>query len=377
MRLSGHDVVCLSSLGWEDPQASAPHYLMGLLAEMNHVLFVDPPHDAWPPRWDGWGRSRLQKRAHNLHVLTPPAVAPDSPWGHWCFLRALRHACAELGMTSPILWIDPCYRGAERVVGTLHETLLLVHHARSRELGEPAFELLERAELAFVAERNLYARWSPQIAGLRLAPNGIDFAFFNRAMVPETPDHPQLASLPRPIVTYMGPLDQTFHDSLWAQVAMHRPDWSFVTVGPFSPTRTLSHGSNLHHLGPLPHSAWLGVLKATSVLAFPFRHGERTAGALGMAEAFAAGKPVVTTERGEAPEQLWSPHEPRDFLRGLEAALEAPAAPAMRERMEWAQRQTWEGRCRSMEEAILDVLAVKTKPSSIPLLVERIVRQGA
>lgn len=374
MRLSGHDLVCLSSVAWEDVSGSPAHHLMGMLAEMNRVLFVDPPGAWWPQGGDGRRLSWIHKRAHNLYVLRSPALIRSFGWlERWLLQRELRQACDELGMDSPILWLDPAYPGVLTLQGLLHESMRLVHHTRSDPLGDRDLQLMAQADLAFVASRAVYAQSYWQLPGLRHSAHGIDFAYFNRAMLPETPKAPALSRVRRPIVTYLGPLDSAFNVGWWQQFAQRRPQWCFVTAG--SGSYSPGDAENLLHLGAVPHSEWLGILKATRVVAFPFREGWGAPGALSIAEAFAAGKAVVTTEAGEAPGLVYHAGEPRGFLRALDAAM-ATDTRAAAERLAWAQHQTWEARCRQLEEAILDVLAVKTKASSIPLLVERIVRQG-
>lgn len=377
MRLSGHDLVCLSSVAWEDASGSPAHHLMGMLAEMNRILFVDPPGSWWPQRGEcgPFGRSWVQKRAHNLYVLRSPSLCRPFGWlERWWLRRELRQACAGLGMESPILWLDPAYPDVLGLPGLLHESMRLVHHTSSHPLVDADLQLMAQADLAFVASRSAYAQGLSRLPELRLSPNGIDFAYFNRALLPETPVAPGLLPLRRPIVTYLGPLDETFNDAWWRQLAQRRPQWCFVTAG--SGKRSPSDGENILHLGPLQRSEWLGILKATTVVAFPFRQGHRSVAALSVAEAFAAGSPVVTTESGEATGLVYQASEPRGFLRALDEAISPSATQALAERLAWAQHQTWEARCRQIEEAILNVLAVKTKPSSIPLLVERIVRQG-
>lgn len=45
------------------------------------------------------------------------------------------------------------------------------------------------------------------------------------------------------------------------------------------------------------------------------------------------------------------------------------------DRRQSAQASQWDARCREFEGAVLDLLAARAKPSSIPLLVERVIRQ--
>lgn len=175
MRLSGHDIICLSGTDWDHPVESRCHAVMALLAEMNRVLVVNPPGSrreavsrCWEPRWRArWGvwlrrAEALRQIAQNLQVWTPPFGVWRSPWA--AYRVGLKAIATDLGFHHPILWCDTA-APVRLPPGELGE-LLIVAHGPVR--GEP----LGTCDVAFLPERG--ARRGE--AGVHFAPDGVDMA---------------------------------------------------------------------------------------------------------------------------------------------------------------------------------------------------------
>lgn len=390
MRLSGHDIVCLSAVDWDHPSGSNRHPLMGQLAEMNRVLFVDAPATAlralfglsdprYQAKWGAWLLKQGPRRlAHNLYVWTPPCNWLSDQWfDPWHLRHALQRTCRRLGFESPILWLDPELASSEAVIGALNECLVIAHAgSSSREPSSRGTRVLKRSDLCFINH--------PSQRLVRQAlwmPDGIDFESFNRAVYPDTPIPHDVRTLSKPIVGYFGEVDETFDFKLWEYAALKRPTWSFVAVGPVAAgyaerVEQARRQPNVRFLGPRTPETLPSYLKAVRVVARPWKAGKSPAHALGLFECFAAGKGVVTTDPRESEEGVIRASGRSEFLRALSSDIEAAGARRAFEQIQRAQAHTWEARCRGMEAAILERLAMKAKPSAIPLLVERIVRQG-
>jgi glycosyltransferase involved in cell wall biosynthesis len=67
-------------------------------------------------------------------------------------------------------------------------------------------------------------------------------------------DRELLSTLPRPIIGYVGGLHRHLDLGLLASMAVARPQWSWVCIGPAqSQVTSLSHLPNVHLLGNRPH----------------------------------------------------------------------------------------------------------------------------
>lgn len=190
MRLSGHDIICLSAVDWDDPRAAERAPLMGLLAEMNRVLFIDGPcslvqactrlGDAryrakWAARWTRGGRPR--RLASHLYGWTPPFCLPgDRMLARWRLRREVRVLARALDFKTPILWLDPHHPDADALIGACDEALVVAHCPdEGSRLTKRARAVLARADLAFVSSKGHLRALRAEVPHVRLAPRGSDF----------------------------------------------------------------------------------------------------------------------------------------------------------------------------------------------------------
>lgn len=394
MRLSGHDIVCLSSLDWDHPAPAQAHALMGQLAEMNRVLWVDAPASFWgglchlgearyQEKWAAWaGMRRAPRRlAQNLYVWTPPPSTPSWRLDAWRLRRSLAEVASELRFDAPIYWVDAGRPGAGEILAQVDACLVVAQlHAMEPAVSPAVRRLLARADLALVPTHAQRRAVADEVPHAQVLPRGIDFDRFNRAVYSATPLAPDLAPLGRPVVGFVGEVGETFDFKLWEWLASRRPSWQFVAVGPVRPgfqerVQRAMRLANVRFLGARPAEALPGYLKAMDAVAFPLRRLDPASDAAEVYECFAAGKPVVTTDLGLGEDLAARAAGRGEFLRALEEQVTQPSARGVFERIQRAQAHTWEARARRLEGLLLDQLALKVKPSAIPLLVERIVRQ--
>lgn len=415
MRMGGEDVVCLSVMDWQHEFQSSRHHLMRELSRRNRLLFVDAsanPVDAWRGRaaeryrqklaaWSGGENPRQVEEG--IWVWTPPPVMPmgrlPQPFfegayrfNHWLLRSGLRRVARDLGLHDPILWISFDVMMSEGAIGALDERLVIYHCTDeitalpgiSPHAGRIERRLLAKADLTFTSSPALFEGKAAQTARCVLVPNGVDFAHFNQALHPETALPEDVRDLPRPIVGFIGNVEERFDLELWASLARARPHWSFVAVGPIAASRQAEVKalglSNCHFPGLRPRSVMPAYLKAFDVATVPFVHSEQTRHIypLKANEYLAAGKPVVMTDFAPLSDLeglVTAVRTPEAFLTALEGALSrSPRLTA--ERVKRAQAHCWEARCQAMEAEILAALARKSRPTPIPLGAERIVRRG-
>ncbi|MBO9540851.1 hypothetical protein J7643_09695 [bacterium] len=190
MRLSGHDIICLSAVDWDDPRSAERAPLMGFLAEMNRVLFIDAPcslfhacarlGDArYRAKWAMRCRFGVKPRrlASHLYCWTPPFRLPgDGLIARWRLRHEVKAAARALDLKTPILWLDPAHPDAEALIGACDEVLVVAHHPDPRRrLTRRERAVLAKADLAFVSSKAHLRALRDEVPHVRLAPRGCDF----------------------------------------------------------------------------------------------------------------------------------------------------------------------------------------------------------
>jgi glycosyltransferase involved in cell wall biosynthesis len=172
----------------------------------------------------------------------------------------------------------------------------------------------------------------------------------------------RLASLRRPIIGYVGWLNSLRLDlDLLEHVVRHRPDWTFLFVGPSNEAHPLGTRipacANVRVWPPIPYRDLVHLLSSLDVAIMPHLQNEHTAGndPLKIYDYLAAGRPVVATpapgtERFGALLRL--AEAPDDFLRQIEGALAETDSSLARQRVAAAREHSWERRIEDVERAL-------------------------
>lgn len=311
------DVVCLPGMEWDHGVWTNRQHVMSRLprvAPEARVLYVSPPRFALTGRLVG--RRRLAPAAptgERLHVVQPllpvPArlatrIAPRlvDAWT----LRSARRAMRRLGFRRPLLWAYT--PRAARFVGRLDERLVVYDVVDdypslpgAHGLAALDRELTRRADLVFTASRVLHEERRGSSRRCVLVGNAADVDLF-RAARGETPAPSALAGLDGPLLGFHGSLSAHKLDlDLVRELALRRPEWTLVLVGPETDGKTrtaLGALPNVRLLGPVPHAELPAFLARFDVCLVPYRLTPYTVrlNALKLYECLAAGRPVVATD---------------------------------------------------------------------------------
>jgi glycosyltransferase involved in cell wall biosynthesis len=272
----------------------------------------------------------------------------------------LRSWIRRLGFRAPVLWTYTPY--SEGLVGRLGERTVvydcvdewsaargLVRAPVVRELER---RLLDRAHVVIVTHENLAAARTRPGRPAHLVPNGVELAHFGAAARPETPIAPELASLPRPVVGLVGSLQYWIDFDLVRDLALARPRWSFVLVGPrgrLGRVHRVEGLPNVHLLGPRPYRDLPGYLRGFDVCLSPYVLDDvaRHASPLKLYEYLASGQPVVSVDMPEArrfKEVVGIGRTPGEVLARLEEAVTpaARSAAAAEARMRAVEPYSWD-----------------------------------
>jgi glycosyltransferase involved in cell wall biosynthesis len=186
-------------------------------------------------------------------------------------------------------------------------------------------------------------------------PNGADLSgFVENLPVPE-----DLRSLPRPIVGYIGTVQERLDFQLLKRICADHPKKSFVFIGPVwsgvqSEVDALTQACpNVRFLGRRPYSLVPAYLEGMDVAMIPHRLDAfiSTTNPMKMYDYLAAGKPVVSTP-GAGTEMFASQmHIAQDtevFSRAIQLALDQDDDAKRLARRQVVRTHAWQARVEEM-----------------------------
>lgn len=321
--IRGHDIVCFAN-DWDSDPLSKKH-IMKRLARHNRVLWVDsvgirnPRASARDVRraWRKiakWTRG-LREVEPSLYVYSPVVI----PFHGWRVARRVNQtllrwmvgrACRRLGFERPIIW--SFLPTTADVVGSLHEKLVVYgcvddyaafEGADKAAILEMESRLVRTSDVVIVSSGVLLESRKALNPDTHLVEHGVEVEHFRRACDSETPRAEQIASLPRPVIGFVGLIAEWIDAGLIHYIARHRPDCSLVLVGKEDvDTSELRRLPNVHFTGQVPYADLPSYCKCFDIAIVPFTINELTLASnpLKMREYLAAGLPVVATGLPEA-----------------------------------------------------------------------------
>jgi glycosyltransferase involved in cell wall biosynthesis len=402
--LSGEDIVCLALRRWNTPWKNNQQ-VMSLVARSNRVLYVGPPRafrESFAALRMGLGNPTLERYAERLFVYSEPwFLSPirRTRRGAGLLNRITQVAratqvhtiCRQLKFQTPILWVyDPMLAPA---VGSFCEKLVIYHvidnydeyfpqeATRLRSLVVKNQRImLERADVVFAVSEALHRRCLELNPNSHLVPNGVNYPLFEKAMSSDRLPT-DVASIPRPIIGYVGVIQPRIDFRFLGQMADARPDWSFMLVGP---TEYLDGGEgfsnlvqrqNVYYLGPKPVEQIPFYVKACDVGILPYKQDGffLYIDSLKLYEYLACGRPVVSSDMPCSRRFVPLVRIARDlseFIDGIEMSL-AEDGTTSAERIALARQHSWDRRVEAMGEIVGATLAGERHTEPVQELLAR------
>lgn len=364
------DWLVLGQEDWEEPQRRN-QLLIGALAERHpraRFLFVELP--LRPRGLRRWRPPRPRPVAPNIWRLRtvrplPGRVGRLDALNDRVEAAQLRRALRALAIERPALWTqDP--RAATivdqlpvaRIVYDLTDdwAAFETDPARRAAVQGRIESLGARAELVLACSRTLERGARAWATRVEYLPNAVE------PPGPRAERPAELGALSRPLLGYAGTLHASRLDvELLARAAALRPSWSFVLLGPdqLEPgdRERLLGLPNVHHLGVRPHALVRAYLEAFDVCLLPHRVTEftRSLDPLKLYEYLAAGRPVISTPTGNAPDletHLVLAATPEELVAEAERALGQDSAERASARRAAVAGATWEARAAEIEHGL-------------------------
>jgi beta-glucosidase/6-phospho-beta-glucosidase/beta-galactosidase/glycosyltransferase involved in cell wall biosynthesis len=193
-----------------------------------------------------------------------------------------------------------------------------------RQLVENEARLIRHADVVFTGGYNLGEKKKKQHDNVHIFGCGVEYQHFSKAQDESTVIPPDIDFMQRPIIGWMGVVDERVDYTMVGELARARPDWSFAMVGPVVKVdpNLLPHFPNLHWLGGRDYQVLPNYVRAFDVnmMCFALNAATEFINPTKGLEYMATGKPVVSTPVKDVVNQ-WS--DICLIAKGAEAYLEA------------------------------------------------------
>lgn len=396
--ITGRDFIFISSIEWGFLWQAHQEIASRLAAAGNRVLYIENMGVRTPSLGDAgriagrlknWAsalRSKgVRQVAPNIQVCSPLVCPPfGSGWrralNRRFFLPGLKRTARDLGFRDPIIWTYlPTDAGAELIRLLSSPKGLVVYHcvADFTQLT-PQVELLRQSErdvlslsdLVFASCAQLEKNAAQINQNVFLTAHGVSLDAFPYADSLERKQSPpvELPSLSHPIIGYVGGIHRHLDLDLIRQVALRRPEWTWVLVGSVQVSvEMLQNLDNIKIVGAKPHSELVKYIRHFDVCTVPYANTESTATVVPtkINEYLAVGRPVIATdlptirEFNEAHGILnLAANDPDSFIATIEAALLSSDDDSLaRRRRALAEKADWGLRLERISEIIEERLA--------------------
>ena len=294
---NGFDVVCLSHLRW-DFVFQRPQHLLSRFSGLHRVFYIEEPvYDSASP-WIDISEADQGVKVVRFHL--PQGLDDYRPLQERLLAQLFRWYAIE----DFILWyytpMALTFTSHLRPLAVVYDCMdeLSAFKGASAALPEYEASLLKKADLVFAGGRSLYEARRQRYPGIHLFPSSVDVHHFAKARE-QQPDPPDQAGIPHPRLGFFGVLDERFNSELIEAVALARPDWHIVLLGPVAKIdpETLPRLANIHYLGKKSYGELPAYISDWDVALLPFALNESTRfiSPTKVPEYLAAGKRVVST----------------------------------------------------------------------------------
>ncbi|WP_242696537.1 glycosyltransferase family 1 protein [Longitalea luteola] len=294
------DIICFCHLRWNFV-FQRPQHLLSRFARNRRVIFIEEPV------FDTTS-NHMEVTTHdtnNVWIVVPHLKAGMK---EAAILEAQRMLLDRLLVSmqikkyllwyySPLAFRWSDHLDAELVVYDCMDELSAFKFA-SPQLVQQEQQLMKRADLVFTGGQSLYEAKKHLHNNIYLFPSSIDKNHFNiaRSELQEPTDQ---ATIPHPRIGYYGVLDERLDTALLQDLAVLRPDWHFILVGPVVKidAADLPRADNIHYLGSKQYRELPYYLAGWDIAMMPFALNESTRfiSPTKTPEYLAGGKQVIST----------------------------------------------------------------------------------
>lgn len=220
-------------------------------------------------------------------------------------------------------------------ISTIFDVINESSPEKPSELSVLEIELLEKADLVFAANENLFSHRKNNHHNIHNFPNSIDLNHFRQArQVSEPLDQKKISG---PKLGFCGEISEHLNFDLLTDLADYRPSWNFIMVGPMIGNcyNDLPRRPNIYFFGKKDYKYLPNYFAGWDVTIAPYKEGKNRHTTSQMYEYLATGRPVVATPH----EVLKEKYEPLGLVKT--AATSTCFLAACEEAMQKKQNHDW------------------------------------
>lgn len=355
---------------WQRPQQ-----IFSRLAQSHRILFIEDPVFAdGPPRLDV---SEPDPNVVRMVPVLPLSAGPTVDEQCRVLLSMVqdslhRHPLLKGQFEEPVQWFyspmtAPCFLGQFGAAGIVYDCMDELANFRfaPEDIAEREKLLLSRAHVVFAGGHKLYEAKSRHHHNVHFHGCGVDVEHFGKARLAGTRVPATIASLPRPVLGYVGVIDERLDYDLIEQLATRFPQASIVMAGPLAKVERslLPVQSNIHWLGQRAYDELPALVKGFDVCLMPFALNEATRfiNPTKTLEYMAAGKPVVSTAIADVVRNFTPvvtvAMTQDEFVQAAERAWLEPDAAAIASGIARAAGASWDAVVENMDREMRSAVA--------------------
>ncbi len=294
------DIICFCHLRWNFVYQRPQHLLSRFTNERRVFVIEEPIFDA--------ESAFLEETltAENVRIVVPHlrhGLSEKENIDQQQLLLKEWHQ--QIGLNKYIAWfytpmalpLAEALPAAELVIYDCMDELSAFKNAPA-SIKEKESLLLQKADLVFTGGYSLYEAKKDLHRNIYAYPSSIDKQHFLKArnLSVEPPDQ---LNIPHPRIGFFGVIDERLNIALLKEIALLRPEWHFIIIGPavkIDPA-SLPVAANIHYLGSRSYEELPGYLSGWDVALIPFALNESTRfiSPTKTPEYLAGGVPVVST----------------------------------------------------------------------------------
>lgn len=377
---SAHPILVHSHLRW-DFVWQRPQQLFSRFARTRDVLFVEEPiflDDASRPVLE------LLTPAPHITRAIPrlPSSYRDSESATHIAVRSLLLESITTGgpldgrFDEPIQWFytpmpAPTMIGAFNEVAVVYDCMdeLAQFRFAPNDIVQRERFLLARADVVFAGGAKLAEAKSRFHDNVHFFGCGVDAEHFGRARDESMPMAQELEGLNRPLLGYIGVIDERLDYALIAHLAESMPEASIAMVGPVVKVdpAELPRLDNIHWFGQRRYEELPGFVRGFDVCLMPFALNKATEfiNPTKTLEYMATGKPIVSTPVPDVVRNFTPIVAVADgtgaYVDSVRSALAKPDPDLRQLGIERTNRSSWENITNSMSSLMEEAIAVRDR----------------
>jgi glycosyltransferase involved in cell wall biosynthesis len=292
-------MICFSHLRWNFVY-QRPQHLMKRFAKHQCVFFIEEPEH------NGSGdQFSVTKVAENIYRIVPSVNSQNEMEIRERMQAMVYSVMATYDINDYWIWYyTPMalpYTSGLKPQMTIFDCMDELNAFKNPPLGLKQLEntLLKSADIVFTGGNYLFEnKQKARTNDIYCFPSSIDAAHFKQARSLNTDPGDQIR-IPHPRIGYFGVIDERMNLNLVEQVALRKPEWHFIFVGPVVKisTDSLPVRHNIHYLGMKDYEHLPEYIAGWDIAMMPFAQNESTQfiSPTKTPEYLASGKAVVST----------------------------------------------------------------------------------